>query len=57
VITGYQIIHVQSERETSIVIKWKSRLLMRNVCVIPNGMKRASLVWNDYQTHTRVRNW
>jgi len=20
-------------------------------------MKRASSVWNDYQTHTRVRNW
>jgi len=31
-------------------------LLMRNVCVIPNGVKRASSVWNDYQTHTRVRN-
>jgi len=28
-----------------------------NVCVIPNGMKRASSVWNNYQTHTRVRNW
>jgi len=26
------------------------------VCVIPNGVKRASSVWNDYQTHTRVRN-
>ena len=24
--------------------------------VIPNAGKRASLVWNDYQTHMRVRN-
>jgi len=32
-------------------------LLMRNVCAIPNGMKKASSVRNDYQTHTRVRNW
>jgi len=50
------ITHVESEREGSIVIKWKSWLLMRNVCVIPSGMKKASSIWNDYQTHTRVRN-
>jgi len=25
--------------------------------VIPNAGKRASSVWNDYQTHMRVRNW
>jgi len=33
-------------------------LIMRNVyvIVIPNGMKRASSVWNDYLTRTRVRN-
>jgi len=30
---------------------------MRNVCFIPNAMKRASSVCNDYQTHMRVRNW
>jgi len=24
--------------------------------VIPNARKRASSVWNDYQTHMRVRN-
>ena len=35
----------------------ESWLLMHNVCVIPNSMKRASSIWNDYQTHTRVRNW
>jgi len=54
--TSLVITHVESEREGSIVIRWKSWLLMRNVCVIPNGMKRASSVWNAYQTHTRVRN-
>ena len=25
--------------------------------VITNARKRASSVWNDYQTHMRVRNW
>jgi len=30
---------------------------MCNVNVIPNAMERASSVWNDYQTHMRVRNW
>jgi len=30
---------------------------MRDVNVIPNTMKRASSVWNSYQTHMRVRNW
>jgi len=30
---------------------------MRNVCVIPNAMKRASSAWDDYETHIRVRNW
>jgi len=25
--------------------------------VIPNARKMASSVWNDYQTHMRVRNW
>ena len=24
--------------------------------VIPNAMKKASSVWNDYQTHMSVRN-
>jgi len=31
------------EREASS-LKWKSQLLMRNVCVIPNGMERVSSV-------------
>jgi len=32
---------------------------MRNIHVIPipNATKRASSIWNNYQTHTRVRNW
>jgi len=30
---------------------------MRNMYVIPNAMKRVSSVWNNYQTHKRVRNW
>ena len=32
---------------------------MRNTYVIPipNAMKGASSVWNNYQTHKRVRNW
>jgi len=47
------ITHVECEREGSIFIKWKSWLLMRNVCVIPNGMKRASSVWKMITKHTR----
>jgi len=32
---------------------------MRKVYVIPipNAMKRAYSVWNNYQTHMRVKNW
>ena len=46
-----------NQKERSIVINLESWLFMRNVNVIPNAMKRASSVWNDYQTHMRVRNW
>jgi len=45
-----------NQKERSIVINLESWLFMRNVNVIPNAMKRASSVWNDYQTHMRVRN-
>jgi len=44
-------------KQRSIVIKWKRLSFVRNVNVIPNVMKRAPSVWNNYQTHMRVRNW
>jgi len=32
--------------------------VIRVTCyVIPNAKKRAFSVWNDYQTHMRVRSW
>ena len=43
------ITHIEYETERSIIFKWKSRLFMCNVCVIPvpNAMKRAYSVWNN----------
>jgi len=54
------ITHIEYETERSIIFKWKSRLFMCNVCVIPvpNAMKRAYSVWNNSQSQmSRVRNW
>jgi len=41
----------------SILIKWKNKLFVRNLYVIPNVMKRASSAWNEYQTYVSVKNW
>jgi len=35
----------------------KKSVVCATCYVIPNARKRASSVWNDYQTQMRVRNW